>query len=273
MSKIRFVKTQKKPLPLSTLACLTPDCPDFLKTGADNLVIRKVYGKHQTRYLKCRTCGIEFSELKGTPLWHSKIDRDTFVDVAEHLAEGNSISAIVRLCKVHHDTVERIIVVIGKHAKDLHDRYAVNLKTTALQSDERHGFYANKSQPCWEATTIDPYSKFIVSLRLGARDEILIKDLMTDTRLRLFDPYDLTFFTDGGHGYASLFPKIFGVAYLPKHTGKRGRPRKVQYRIPRNTAHVQIVKHRQGHKLESVEIRHTHGSKTRVTLELERPAP
>jgi IS1 family transposase/transposase-like protein len=270
VGKIRCVKTQKKPLPLSTLACLTSDCPDFLKTGIDNLVIRKIYGKHQTRYLKCRTCGTEFSELKGTPLWNSKIDPDTFVDVAEHLAEGNSVSATVRLCKVHHDTIERIIVVTGKHAKDLHHRKAVNLKTTALQSDERPGFYATKSQPCWEATTIDPYSKFMVALRLGARDETLIKELMTDTRLRLSDPYDLTFFTDGGHGYASLFPEIYGVAYSAKHTGQRGRPRKVQYRIPRKVAHVQIVKHRQGRKLETVEIRHTYGSKTRVSAELER---
>ena len=201
-------------------------------------------------------------------MWNSKIDPETFIHVTEHLVEGNSISATVRLCKVHHDTVERLIVITGKHARDLHNTLAVHLKTTALQSDERYGFYGSKRQPYWEATTIDPYSKFLVSLRLGARDELLIHNLLTDSEKRLLNPKNLTLFTDGGHGYATLFPVIFGVAYQPQKTGKRGRPHKVKHRIPYTLAHVEIIKHREGRKLKTVEIKYTHGVRSRIDQEL-----
>lgn len=222
------------------------------------------------RLLRCKTCGSEFSERKGTPLWNSKIDPDTFIKVAETLCEGNSISATVRLCKVHHDTVERIIFVTGQHARDLHDHKAVCLKTTALQADERYGFYSNKSQQLWEATVIDPYSKFLVSLRLGTRDELLIRCLLQDARDRLADPLKLALFTDGGHGYATLFPEIFGMPYRAKKKGNKGRPPKVKYRIPRMLAHVQLVKVREGKKLKTVNICYTHGTTGRIKLELER---
>ncbi|GGJ55180.1 IS1 transposase [Deinococcus roseus] len=186
------------------------------------------------------------------------------------MCEGNSISATVRLCKVHHDTVERIIFVTGQHARNLHDHKAVGLKTTALQADERYGFYGNKSQQLWEATVIDPYSKFLVSLRLGVRDEPLVRCLLQDARNRLVDPQNLAFLTDGGHGYATLFPEIFGVPYRTKKQGGKGRPPKVKYRIPRMLAHVQLIKVREGRRLKTVDIRHTHGTTGRIKLELER---
>lgn len=190
--------------------------------------------------------------------------------MAETLCEGNSISATVRLCKVHHDTVERILVLSGHQGRTIHDHRAMGLKTTALEADERYGFYGTKSQQLWEATVIDPYSKFLVSLRLGARDELLIRCLLQDARDRLAEPQRLALFTDGGHGYATLFPEIFGVSYQPKKKGTKGRPPKVQYRIPRMLAHVQLVKIREGKRLKTVDIRYTHGTTGRIRLELER---
>lgn len=255
---------------MSTLACLTLECQDHLKAGGDNLILRKTYGEQGIRYLQCKTYGTEFIERKGTPLWNSKIDQHTFVKVTQTLCEGNSISATTRLCHVHHDTVEPIVVLTGKHARNIHDCRAVDLQTIALQSDERHGFYGDKSQPCWEATTIDPYSKFLVSLRLGNRDETLIRALMLDSRNRLVDPQNLAFFTEGGHSYAELFPEIFGKPYRSKKTSPWGRPPKVKYSIPRTLAHVQLIKHREGRKLKTVETRYAHGTMGRIKLELAR---
>jgi len=42
----------------------------------------------------------------------------------------------------------------------------------------------------------------------------------------------------------------------------------VKYRIPRTLAHVQVVKHRQGHKLKSVEVFKAHGSWNRIEQSL-----
>jgi transposase InsO family protein len=44
----------------------------------------------------------------------------------------------------------------------------------------------------------------------------------------------------------------------------RGRRPGLRYRIPRTLAHVQVIKHRAGARLEYTEIRYTHGSQKRV---------
>ncbi len=144
------------------------------------------------------------------------------------------------------------------------------MEVTALQSDERYGFVETKKKQYWEATSVAPESKFLLSLCLGNRDETLVKALLEDSKKRLRNPQNLVLFTDGGHGYAKHFPEIFGQAVAQKHTGCRGRPKTTQYRIPRTLAHVQIIKNRKGNRLESVDIRYTHGTKARVSRELEK---
>jgi len=93
---------------------------------------------------------------------------------------------------------------------------------------------------------------------------------MLDSRNRVVDPQNLAFFTDGGHSYAELFPEIFGKPLRAKKTSSRGRPPKVKYQIPRTLAHVQLIKHREGKKLKTVETRYTHGTRSRIKLELAR---
>ena len=85
------------------------------------------------------------------------------------------------MCKVHHGTVERLINKSGDHSQAIHEECAVDLELTAIQSDERHGTVEEKKQHYWEATTIDPKSKFLLSLRLGKRTNELIRELLEDT--------------------------------------------------------------------------------------------
>ena len=58
---------------LATLACVNAECQLFRRTGANNLVIRKVYGHDSSRLLRCRPCGEEFSEQRGAVLFNTKI--------------------------------------------------------------------------------------------------------------------------------------------------------------------------------------------------------
>ena len=51
---------------LDTLACVNPACQRFRLTGQDNFTVRKTYGQDRIRLLRCRTCGEEFSERRGT---------------------------------------------------------------------------------------------------------------------------------------------------------------------------------------------------------------
>ena len=117
---------------------------------------------------------------------------------------------------------------------------------TSLEADERHGFVGRKDQPCWEATVIDPRSKFVVQNALGTRTTDLAVRLLFGARSRLHGPHGVVLFTDGWLPYESLFPAVFGRPYQPQRQGTRGRFPRLQYHIPRTAGHVRIIKTYQG---------------------------
>ena len=261
MGSMNTIQTTQTRPQLETLACVNERCESYGQAGGNNLAIRKRYGKDQIRYLRCRCCGAEFSERKNTALWNTKVSEEKAVSVAEHLAEGCSLKATVRLAKVHPSVVTRLNRKVGRHGERFHDERVQALKVVALEADERHGYAHDKRQPQWEAEVIDPVSKFVVSQVQGQRDETLIRCLLEDAAKRLAQRHELVLFTDGEASYASLFPEIFGQAYRPSRQGDRGRFPNVRYRIPRTLAHVQIVKRREGQRVMAVDIRYTHGSR------------
>jgi len=259
-------KTKITRPPLESLACVVETCDLYGQVGQNNLTIRKVYGQYQIRYLRCRACGQEFSERKNTALWNSKIDETKAVSIAEHLSEGCSIKSTARLTKADVSTIKRLNRRLGEHGKMFHEEQVHDVQVKALQADERYGFAVSKQQPQWEAEIMDPESKFVLAHVQGRRDERLIGTLLRDAQQRLAaeSKQDVVLFTDGEHSYASLFPEVFGTPYRPARQGKQGRLPKIHYRIPHRLAHVQIIKHRSGRQLKSVEIRHRHGSVKRV---------
>lgn len=262
-------KIQTRP-PLESLACVNPDCDLYGQKESDNLTVRKVYSQDQIRYLRCRACGQEFSERKNTALWNSKIAEAKAISVAEHLAEGCSLKGTARLVKVDPGTVRRLNGKVGTHGRRYHEQEVQQVVVTELQADERHGFAGNKQQAAWEAELMDPQSKFVLAHVQGARDEALIRTLLEDGAARLHDRHTVALFTDGLPAYRTLFPEIFGRAYYPARKGARGPHPHARFRIPRTAAHVQIVKHRSGYRLEQVEIRYAHGSKKRIEQALDR---
>jgi IS1 family transposase/transposase-like protein len=256
--------------PLESLACVNPDCDLYGQKGGTNLIIRKVYGQDQIRYLRCRCCQEEFSERKNTALWNSKIPEAKAVSVAAHLAEGCSLKGTARLVKLDPSTVRRLNGKAGKHGQQFHEQEVQDVVVTELQADERHGFAGSKAQPAWEAELMDPASKFILAHVQRARDESLICRLLEDGATRLHNRHEVVLFTDGLPAYRTLFPEIFGYAYYPPRQGTGGPHPKARFRIPRTAAHVQIIKHQSGHRLKEVEIRYVHGSKKRIEHALDR---
>ena len=76
-------------LPLESLACVDDECKAYGQKGQGNLRVRKVYSKDKIRYLRCRLCGKEFSERKGTALWNCKLPEEKAIGVAEQLFRGH----------------------------------------------------------------------------------------------------------------------------------------------------------------------------------------
>jgi IS1 family transposase len=209
---------------LDSLECINADCQAHAQPGGGKFTIRKTYGRDQIRFLRCQTCGTEFSERKHTALWNTKIRELQAATIASCLADKNSLNATVRISQASKSTVKRLRGILGGHAQRVHDQLVRNVKSKVIQFDERYGFAGSKDTPIWEATAVDATNKLTLSLRVGHRDEVMTRALMQDTHSRLAQTTDLLVITDGFEPYRAHFPSVFGRAY-PQARGRSGRPR------------------------------------------------
>ncbi len=125
---------------LDTLACVNAECHLFRQTGYGNLVVRKTYGRDELRLLRCRRCGEEFSERRGTALFNTKVSEAKASEVIAHLVEGCSVSSTARLTKVCKATVARLLRVAGRHAERCHDQHVCGVTPRAVEFDEQWSF-------------------------------------------------------------------------------------------------------------------------------------
>jgi transposase-like protein len=138
---------------LDTLACGNAACQLFRRAGARNLVIRKVYGQDRLRLLRCRHCGEEFSERRGTALCNTKLPEPKAEEVINHLGEGCSVRATARLVQVATETVARLLRVTGRHAERFHDQHVQGLTPRALEFTAQWRF-VKKSSSAARATKL-----------------------------------------------------------------------------------------------------------------------
>jgi transposase-like protein len=107
---------------LKNFCCQNQECPDYGKRGLDHLRVCFRNGPNKDRrVLACRTCQHRFSERKGTALYRCKLSADKALSVLQHLQESCGVRQTSRLVGVNKNTVVRLAVVAGEHAKDVHD--------------------------------------------------------------------------------------------------------------------------------------------------------
>ena len=116
-------------------------------------MIRKVYGHDAIRLLRCRRCGEEFSERRGTALFNTKVTEAKAVEVIDHLTDGCGVRSTARLTKVSKATVARLLRVSGRHAECVHDQQVRDLTPKALEFDEQWSYVKKSksaaSSPSW----------------------------------------------------------------------------------------------------------------------------
>jgi LacI family transcriptional regulator len=106
---------------LACFCCQNPDCPKYGRRDAGNLSVCGHFGKANHRLLYCNACQARFSEFKGTPLFNAKLPHEKVLAILQHLAEGCGVRQTARLVGVNKDTVTRLALVAGEHAKANHD--------------------------------------------------------------------------------------------------------------------------------------------------------
>ena len=109
---------------LKNFCCQNPVCPDFGRRGLENLRVCFRNGPNQQRrVLACRTCQKRFSERKGTALYRAKLPEEKALAVLQHLQESCGVRQTSRLVGVNKNTVLRLAVAAGQHARNCHDEF------------------------------------------------------------------------------------------------------------------------------------------------------
>jgi transposase-like protein len=107
---------------LKEFCCQNLECSDYGKRGIGNLRKHGWSSKKQgIRMLYCRSCKTYFSERKGTALEGSRLPQEKAESVLEHVQEGCGVRQTARLVKVNKNTVSRLALKAGEHARDVHD--------------------------------------------------------------------------------------------------------------------------------------------------------
>ncbi len=132
--------------PLAELCCVNLECPDRGQRDLGNLSVRNGKGGGRWRILRCCTCGTEFSERKGTPLWGTTMPPDKAAAIASHLKEGCGIRKTARLVGASKDGVTSIAIRLGLHARALHDERVRDLDVEEAQFDEKWAFVGKKTE-------------------------------------------------------------------------------------------------------------------------------
>jgi len=131
----------------SAFACPNPNCSAYAQTGLSNLRPHGWSSKARgIRCLRCTTCGKNFSERAGTPLYRVRLPDQKALDIARHLVEGNGMRPTSRLCGVTLNTVLRFAHNAGGHCQRFHDQMVQHVETERVQADEAWSFVGKKRQ-------------------------------------------------------------------------------------------------------------------------------
>jgi IS1 family transposase len=169
------------------------------------------HGKHEhIQSLRCQACGTTFSSRRDTPLYRLKTPSQRIGEVLTGLAEGLSVSAATRVFGHHHATIMTWLTRAGEHSAELHERTFRSLHLPHLQLDELRTRLRSRSHTLWLWVVVDPLSKIIPVLHLGARTQDAAHTVVHELSERLVPDCIPLFSSDGLNQYFYALTAHFG---------------------------------------------------------------
>jgi IS1 family transposase len=232
------------------------------------------------RQFHCTSCKGYFLETHGT-LFHGKQAAvELIVRVLACLAEGLGIRATARVFEVAPHTVLSWLVEAAEQLRafaayflcDLHleqlqldEVYAVlrDLKAGAISDDE--ALKRLDRSPCWVWTAMDPTSKLLVVVDVGARTLAMAQRVVHQVTQALAPGWVPLFLTDGLKDYGTALLTHFGQWMHPARRQDRGPMPKPRWIPLPELLYAQVVKSYRRRRIVGVKHRVVFG--TRLALE------
>jgi transposase-like protein len=125
---------------LKFYSCPNKSCSQYGLIDAGNISVRCKYGKNDRTMLYCRTCGQRFSATRETAFFGSHLSSEIIKQIIRHAAEGVGVRATARLLKMDKDTVDNVVLRVGRHCAEALSRLLRSLDLTEVQLDELWAF-------------------------------------------------------------------------------------------------------------------------------------
>ena len=217
-------------------SCPNPDCLQFPRPHAGNIVHRSWTGKHRhIERLRCTVCGREFSERAGTLMARSKLPEETVVRLLKCQRWGVCDEGTADICAVALKTLHRFQRVAAQRAETHHRQVVQEVEVQGVQLDEAHSKLRPK-QVEWVHTALAMGSWFLLWVEFGPRTQeqaaMLIAQVVARTRALP------VFLTDGWKAYAAALLQVVGVLYRPRRRGKVGRKPKPRLVAPNHLCYA-----------------------------------
>jgi IS1 family transposase len=160
------------------------------------------------------------SERWGTALSHLKTPPARIGEVLSALAEGLSVGAAVRVFGHGEATITRWRDRAAQQATRLHDQFLRDLQLPHVQLDEIRTRLRARARVLWLWLALDPRTKLIPALALGARTQQTAHTLVHHVRATLVAGCTPVITTDGLRLYFYALTAHFGSWVA---TGRRWR--------------------------------------------------
>ena len=169
------------------------------------------HGTHERiQTFRCQACGTTFTSRRDTPLYHLKTPSTRVAEVLSALAEGLSVAAAGRVFGHSEGTISTWLTRAGEHGAMLHDRWFRHLTLPHLQLDEPRTRLRERAHILWLWVVIDPRTKLVPVLHLGARTQQAAYGVIHELRQRLAPGCLPVFTSDGLNLYFYALTAHFG---------------------------------------------------------------
>ncbi len=172
-------------------------------------------GRHGKREriqtFRCQACRTTFTSRHDTPLYRLKTPAQRVGEVLTALVEGLDLAAAERVFGHRHATITTWLTRAGTHSGILHDRWFRRLYLPHLQLDELRTRLRQRAHVLWLWVVMDPVTKLIPVLHLGARTQAAAHTVVHELHQRLTPGCLPVFTSDGLNLYFYALTAHFGT--------------------------------------------------------------
>ena len=273
--------TNRRPRTVDTSMHFCPhtDCAYRGWLGMNNLRANGHPNGGSWRQLHCTACEGYFPEHHGTIFYGKQAAVELIVHVLACLAEGLGIRATARVFEVDPNTVLHWLVDAVEHLRAFSCYFLCDVHVKQLQLDELYAVLRDVKNgelseaeaikrlgrsPHWVWTAMDPESKLLVVIDVGARTLAMAQRMVHQVVGVLAPGCVPLFLTDGLKEYGTALLTHFGAWMQPqRHHAKGVRPQPRWIPLP-ELLYAQVVKSYRRRRIAGVKHRVVFGTMERV---------